>query len=220
MLPAMATKDRAVDRGRRHAARHLQTIATEIREARLAAGLSQSDVGRAIGISHAAVSRIERALAPNVPLQRLDTIAAVLGLQLSVRFYPAGRPLRDAGQLALLERLRAHLPPGLSWQTETPIPLAGDLRAWDASIGGTGWTAYVDAETRIRDVQALERRTALKRRDTRTDRVILLIADTRSNRVILASLRGSLIENALPGTDLMAALQAGRDPGGSGIVLL
>jgi hypothetical protein len=79
---------------------------------------------------------------------------------------------------------------------------------------------YVDAETRIRDVQALERRTALKRRDTGTDRVILLIADTRSNRAILASLRGSLIHDALPGTTILAALKSGRDPGGSGIVLL
>lgn len=184
----MTTKERAADRGRREAARHLQTIAAELREARLAAGLSQSEVGRAAGISHAGVSRIERALAPNVSLGRVDTIAAVLGLQLGVRLYPAGRPLRDTGQLALLERLRVCLAPGLVWHTETPLPIAGDQRAWDASIDGPGWTVFVDAETRVRDVQALQRRTALKRRDTETDRVILLIADTRSNRAVLASL--------------------------------
>lgn len=157
----MATKDRAVDRGRRDADRQLRLVAGELREARLAAGLSQCHVGRAVGISHAGVSS---------------------------------------------------LPPLLSWRTETPIPIVGDLRAWDASIDGPGWTVFVDAETRIRDVQALERRTALKRRDTATDRVILLIADTRSNRAILASLAVSLIEGALPGRPILSALEAGRDP--------
>jgi hypothetical protein len=166
------------------------------------------------------MSRIERALALNVPLGRLDTIAAVLGMQLSVRLYPAGQPLRDDGQLALLGRLRARLAPGLSWRTEVPVPITGDLRAWDASIEGFGWTAFVDAETRIRDIQALGRRTALKRRDTGTDRVVLLIADTRSNRAILGSVGGSLIEDALPGIAILTALQTGRDPSGSGIVLL
>jgi transcriptional regulator with XRE-family HTH domain len=216
----MATKDRAVDRGRRDAARHLQMLGTELREARLAAGLSQSHVGRAVGISHPGVSRIERALAPRTPLGRLDEIAAVLGLRLSVRVYPAGRPLRDEGQLRLLDRLKRRLGRGLAWRTETPVSIAGDLRAWDASIAGPDWTVFVDAETRIRDVQALERRTALKSRDTGTDRVILLIADTRANRTILASLGSSLIQDAIPGRTILAALESGRDPGGSGVVLL
>ena len=216
----MATKDRALDRGRRDAARHLQTLGTELREARLAAGLSQSHVSHAVGISHPGVSRIERALAPNTSLRRLDEIAAVLGQQLSVRLYPVGRPLRDEGQLGLLDRLKRRLGPGLSWRTETPLPTAGDLRAWDASIDGPDWTVFVDAETRIRDVQALERRTALKRRDTGTDRVILLIADTRSNRTILASLGGSLVQDAIPGRTILEALESGRDPAASGVVLL
>jgi transcriptional regulator with XRE-family HTH domain len=150
----MATKDRPADRGRRDAANHIRAIASELREARLAAGLSQSHVGRALGISHAGVSRIERGLAPNIPLRTLETMAAVLGLRMSVRLYPAGLPLRDDGQLALLERLRAKTSERLTWTTERPIPIAGDLRAWDASIDGPGWTVYVDAETRIRDVQA------------------------------------------------------------------
>lgn len=216
----MATKDRAVDRGRRDAAVHLQVVGRELREARLAAGLSQAKVGRAVGISHAGVSRLERALAPNVPLERIDTIAAVLGMRLSVRLFPAGLPLRDAGQLALLERLRARLGPGLEWRTEAPVPIAGDLRAWDAAISGPGWTMFVDAETRIRDVQALQRRAALKTRDTGTVRVMLLVADTRTNRALLASLSESLIPEALPGRTILADLAAGRDPGGSGVVLL
>lgn len=209
-----------MDRGRRDAAIHLQELGRELREARVAAGLSQAAVARAAGISHASLSRIERGVAPSLPLTRLDVLAAVLGNRLSVRLYPAGLPLRDAGQLRLLERLRTNLSPALAWRTEVPIPIPGDFRAWDASLGGSSWTAFVDAETRIRDVQALERRTALKRRDTGTDRVILLIADTRANRAVLRSLGGPLVDGALPGSVILAALRAGRDPGGSGVILL
>lgn len=216
----MATKERAADRGRRDAALHLQELGRELREARVAAGLSQTIVARAAGISHASLSRVERGVAPTLALARLDVLAAVLGHRLSVRLYPVGLPLRDAGQIRLLERLRSCLPSTLAWRTEVPIPTPGDFRAWDASIGGSGWKAFVDAETRIRDVQALERRTALKRRDTRTDRVILLIADTRANRAVLRSLGGPLVDGALPGHAILAALRAGRDPGGSGVVLL
>ena len=157
---------------------------------------------------------------PTFPLHGSTRWPQSLASQVSLRLYPAGRPLRDDGQLALLERLRRSLSPGLAWRNETPIPIAGDMRAWDASIDGPGCTVFVDAETRIRDVQALERLTALKARDTGTDRVILLIADTRSNRAILTSLGGSLIAHALPGRTILAALEAGHDPGGSGTVLL
>ena len=69
-----------------------------------------------------------------------------------------------------------------------------DQRAWDAVIttvaqAGDGRPRRcligVEAETRLRDLQALQRRLALKRRDGGVDRVILLVADTRSNRAIL-----------------------------------
>jgi hypothetical protein len=182
--------------------------------------VSQSVVGRAAGVSHPVVSRIERGVAPNVPLRRLATLAAVVGLRLSIRAYPAGPPVRDAAQIALLGRLRSVLHRSLTWRTEVPIPIDGDLRAWDSSISGRAWTAYVDAETRIRDAQALGRRTALKQRDTRTDRVILLVADTRSNREVLRALNGTLIADSLPPRQIIDALARGQDPGGSGVILL
>ena len=216
----MPTHERAADRGRRDATRLSGELGLELREARLAAGVSHGDVGKAAGLSHAAVSRIERGASPYVPLRSLATVASVLGLRLSVRAYPAGLPLRDAAQVALLERFRGLLHPSLIWRTEVPLPIEGDLRAWDASVGGPGWVAYVDAETRIRDAQALERRIAIKRRDTRTDRVIVLLADTRTNRMILRSVGSPLVEGAVPGSLILAALRGGRDPGASGLVLL
>jgi transcriptional regulator with XRE-family HTH domain len=216
----MPTHERASDRGRREAGRLVAEIGAELREARLAAGVSQAAVGKAAGVSHAAVSRIERGASPYVPLRRLAVVASVVGLRLSVRAYPAGPSLRDRAQLRLLDRFRAVLHPALNWRTEVPLPIEGDLRAWDAAVEGTGWVAYVDAETRIRDAQALERRIAVKRRDTRTDRVIVLLADTRTNRLILRSVGSPLVDGAIPGPAIIEALRAGRDPGASGVVLI
>jgi len=216
----VSTRERPIDRGRRDAQRHLREIGIELREARIAAGLSQGRVGRAVGVSHSAISRIEAAAAASVPLARLDHIAAVLGLRIGLRAYPVGQPLRDEAQLALLARLRARLHPTLRWQTETPLPIQGDLRSWDASIAGPGWVAYVDAETRIRDAQALERRTLLKGRDTGTDRVLLVIADTRSNRAILGSLASPLLGARIAPNVALSALASGRDPGGSAVLIV
>ena len=182
--------------------------------------LSLAAVGREVGISVSQLSRVERGLAPGVPLDRIAATGAVLGLKLSVRFYPVGRPLRDSAQIALLERLRRRIHPTLGWRTEVPIPILGDLRAWDAAIVGRGWIVHVDAETRIRDAQAVARRTALKRRDSSTDRVILLVADTRLNRAVARSVASTLIADSRPAAEILAALESGRDPGGSALLLL
>jgi hypothetical protein len=120
----------------------------------------------------------------------------------------------------LLARLRELLPASVIRRSEVPLPVPGDPRAWDASVSGPGWTAYVDAETRLRDIQALQRRTTLKQRDSGTTRAILLIADTRANRAVIAALAAPLLPDALPGKSLIEALCAGPDPGGGGVILL
>ena len=149
---------------------------------------------------------------------------AVLGLDLTVRRYPAGDPMRDRAQLALLERLRGRIAPSIRWRTEVPLPIEGDLRAWDAEIRGREprpWRARVEAETRIADGQALERNLALRLRDDPGGHLILLVSDTRTNRRALAAL-GPDLQEMLPVTsrDILRALVAGREPLGSGIVML
>ena len=108
----------------------------------------------------------------------------------------------------------------LTLDAEMPLPIVGDLRAWDAAIAGDSWTMYVDAETRIRDVQSLARRTSLKHRDTGRGHVLLLVADTRANRAVLDSIRSPLVDEALTGRRIIEALAAGVDPGGNGVLLL
>jgi hypothetical protein len=76
-------------------------------------------------------------------------------------------------------------------RTEVPLPIVGDLRAWDAVIRGVDWRRPVEAETVVDDIQALERRLALKVRDGGVDGVILVIADTPRNRRAHATAPGS-----------------------------
>src|SRR4029450_9470554 len=114
-------------------------------------------------------------------------VAAVLGLELSIRAYPAGDPIRDLAHARLLERLHRDLHPSLRWHTEGPFPTPGDLRAWDAVTGRDHWRLGIEAETVIDDTQALDRKIALKVRDGGVDRVLLLVTDTPRNRRALAA---------------------------------
>jgi transcriptional regulator with XRE-family HTH domain len=192
--------------------------------ARVGAGLSLRDVAAASGASHQQLIRFEHGDLDRVSMTELGAWCAVVGLELNLRTYPAGDPIRDRAQLALLERLRRRLHPMLRWRTEVPLQVERDLRAWDAEIRGSEpnrWRARVEAETNIADGQALERRLALKLRDDPHGHVILLVSDTRANRGAVRSLRDGL-RPVLPfdARQILSALAAGRDPGGSGIVIL
>jgi transcriptional regulator with XRE-family HTH domain len=217
----MVTRERRLDRGRRQARRVLTTVREEFRETRLRAGLTQRQVGAAIAISHAEVSRIERGMATRVPYETLVTMGAVLGYDVPLRAFPSGDPIRDAAQLALLAKLRALLPAPLTWRTEVPLDIPGDRRAWDALIGGPDRRVPVDAESRLRDVQACTRRVALKRRDDGSDVVILLVADTRHNRRVLRLAAPDLAgEFRTTGRAALDSLRNGERPLGSAIVVL
>jgi hypothetical protein len=148
-------------------------------------------------------------------------LLSCVGLDLSARTYPVGGGLRDRGQTRLLERLRAIVPPRATWRTEVAVGDRGDLRAWDAVIGLPGHSIGVDAETRLRDFQAVVRRVMLKQRDSRIDRVLLLVADTRGNRAALREVSSASRANfPVAGGSAMAAIRRGEDPGGNAIVVL
>ena len=100
------------------------------------------------------------------------------------------------------------------------MPIAGDPRAADGFIDGESGTTLVEAETRVTDVQAVERKALLKKRDLGADRLILLLADTPNNRKVLA-LHPELRERFPVGTRrCMVALGRGEDPGGDCLVIL
>jgi hypothetical protein len=186
----------------------------------LGAGVTQRTLARAAGLSQSQNSRTERAQRRHVGLDELARHAAALGLRLSVKVYPEGRPVRDAAQLRLLQRLRGELGGRFRWRTEVPVAGTGDDRAWDAVLDGSG-SVGIDAETRLRDVQAVQRRCEFKWRDGSVDRLVLVVADTRHNRAVLREHRVAL-HSTFPGdtAEVMAALRRGRVPVRNGVVVL
>jgi transcriptional regulator with XRE-family HTH domain len=217
----MASREDRVNEGRGNARSIRGTMGQEVRGARLAGGLSQLAAGAAAGMSHAQFGRIERGELRELTVDQLSRACAAVGLRLVIRAYPDGDPVRDAAQLALLERFRSCLPPGTRWRTEVPLPIAGDRRAWDGVVTLGNGSLGVEAETRLRDIQALERRLALKLRDGGLERMVLVVSDTRSNRRVVdihrAALRPLL---PLDARDILSALRSGRLPEASGIILL
>jgi hypothetical protein len=101
------------------------------------------------------------------------------------------------------------------------LPIAGDQRAWDATVSGPTWRFGVEAETAPRNVQALARRLALKLRDGRARGVILLLPRTRRTNVFLREAGGLLAaEFPTDGRRALELLAAGVSPDGSAIVVI
>ncbi len=73
-----------------------------------------------------------------------------------------------------------------------PAPDPGRSAGLGRIVGLNGRRAGCEAETRLADVQALERRLALKARDGDVDVVVLIVADTAHNRAVLERERGTL----------------------------
>jgi transcriptional regulator with XRE-family HTH domain len=221
----MPSRERPVDRARRVVDRDLIRLGDEFRSARIGAGLSLRFVGERVGRSASQVMRIERGLVPEASVRQLARIGAVVGLDVRIRAYPGPDPIRDASQARLLGRLALRLHPRLFLRHEVPLPIPGDLRAWDGWISGFAEPDAVglpiDAETMLHDVQALLRRLSLKARDSGVDHFLLVVADTRSNRRAIAA-AADLLGPTFPvaARRTLAALASGRHPGGSALVLV
>jgi hypothetical protein len=173
-----------------------------------------------VGVSHSTIGRIERGEARHLTMVRVVTIAIVLGLDVRILFYPLGTPARDAAHLALIECLRVRVSPAFRWRTEVPVPLPGDLRSADVVIDGLGVDIMVEAETRLGDVQALERHLGAKQRDVGVRRLILLVGATRHNREVIATVPELRRRFPVPARACLRALALGRDPGGDAILML
>jgi len=192
----------------------------ELGAARRSAGLGLDTVGRAVGVAPSTVWRTETGVTNAPDLLLLAGIASAVGLDLRLQVYLAGDPIRDVAQQRLLVRLRGRVHASLRWATEVPLSIAGDLRAWDATIRGPTWLIGVEAETVLQDLQAIERRLALKRRDGGLDHVLLLVADTRRNRAALAAAPAAFADFSRDSRTVLRRLASGSSPGTSAIVIL
>lgn len=200
--------------GSRRGLRILAEFGDEIHNARLAGGVSLATLGRASGVSRSEMSRVEHGEARWLSVVAASRIAAAAGLELRVRAFPAGSPIRDIAHVELINRFRARVSPSFRWFDEAPVG-AGDQRALDVLLIGAGVRIGVEAETRVRDVQALTREVELKRRDANLDRCVL---------PLLRSLRSAetTLRRTFPGAtrSTLNALARGRDPGVDAILLL
>ncbi len=218
----MTARQRIADLGIADARRLAIDAGREIASARRAAGVSQRAVASRAGINASHLGRLERGELHRPSLDTLCRAARAAGLAASLKLYPDGPRLRDAGQIALLGRFEAVLARPLRMRREVPIPLPGDQRAWDGRLTDGRLSASVEAEVHLHDVQALQRRVALKQRDDPgAGAVILLLAETAHNRRVLRASRDALREQfPLDGAAILRCLRAGRLPTLSGVLML
>jgi transcriptional regulator with XRE-family HTH domain len=214
-------RERPIDVGTARGRALTAKILGELRDGRLDRGLAGAEIARAVGLSAAQYSRIERGLSPGLTIQKACELLSAVGLELSAQAHPSGEPLRDKAHAALLDRFRANLHPSLRFRTEVPFPDPRDRRAWDAVVLGADWRHGVEAETRPRDRQALERRLALKLRDGDVAHMTVLLLDSRHLRAFVRA-HAEVLREAFPlsGVRALELLAAGVEPGGSAIVLL
>jgi transcriptional regulator with XRE-family HTH domain len=184
------------------------------------AGISQDRLGDAVGLSGSEVGRVERGEAPWLTITQSVHVLRAVGLDLWLKTYPFGPPIRDRAHTALIERFLQRLPPSVQAHREWPIPVAGDHRALDLLLVGLPIRTGVEAETRILDEQALLRELHLKQRDANLDRMYVLALKSRLNTEALRLATGLTREFPLRTRAVLAAVSAGRDPGANGIIML
>ncbi|HSL76502.1 MAG TPA: helix-turn-helix transcriptional regulator [Candidatus Limnocylindrales bacterium] len=217
----MGSRERAIDVGAARGRAATDQVLRELRSGRLDRNLSGEAVAAAVGLSGAHYSRLERGLVRGITIEQMSALLAAVGLELAVRVYPAGEPIRDAAHVALIGRFRKVLHRSLRAITEVPFPAAGDKRAWDVVVAGVSWRHAYEAETRPRDLQALERRIALKARDGGVESVSLLLLDSRHNRDFVRAHGDSLRQRfPVPGRRALELLRAGADPGAGSVILI
>jgi len=220
----MPPRERRMARAEWQLRRDIEEAGRELRMARLNAGLTLREVGKTVGTSHMSIQRAERGRLPWPRPEMLARHAAAVGLRARIRLYPGDDPIRDAGQVALIKRLRQRVETKGrvgTWAFEVPIPQALDQRAIDAVLtlpsGRIGFEAWV----RLADAQAQLRAAHLKQRDAGLARMVVVVKATHANRRALAA-AGAGAFDAFPGSTrrTLAALAAGALPEVNGVVVL
>lgn len=153
-------------------------------------------------------------------------VAAALGMELSARFYPgAGIGLRDSGQLALAEVVRAQT--HRLWRIGFEVPVSEDSRqAADVVLSGARGGLHLELESRLVDFQAQLRsgqlkRDAMQRRYETRLAFVLVLRDTAANRAAVRVHR-AVIATALPATasHVWHAIRTGEPLAADGLLWL
>jgi transcriptional regulator with XRE-family HTH domain len=216
----MATRDSSAARGIRRSRLLRDRTADTLGSARRGAGLSIREIARRVGVSPDTIRRLEGGDSGAMTFDLVARVAEVVGLELAASLHPNGDPVRDRGHLALLARLEVRLPSSLKWRVEVAVPIAGDLRSGDAMVTVAPGDVLIEAETRIDDVQAVERKGAAKARDLGAIRLVLLVADTRHNRRVVQEHPELKQRFPIDTRTCLVRFAKGLDPGGDALVIL
>lgn len=174
-----------------------------------------------LGWSQTEYWRLEANRTSNVSISDLAAAFSILGHEMSADVHPMGDPIIDRGHQALIMRFRELLSAHFRVVAEAPLPYAGDRRSWDILLRLAGQLTGVEAETRIRDVQALVRRIRARERDGGVDHILVVLADTRINRRLVAELRVALgTRFAASPRAILGALRSGQPLPGSAVILI
>ena len=156
------------------------------------------------------------------PIQ-LACWGAMVGLDVPIRAFPSGSPLRDAGQLRLIARARAEIgEQAWTWRTEVPVGNdPRDRRAFDVVLSGKAGRIGLEAITRLTDAQAQVRAAILKQEAAGLERLVLVLAQTRHNRAAVRDAAPTIL-GPFPAAPrvVMRALRDGELPTANGIVLV
>jgi hypothetical protein len=159
----------------------------------------------------------------DVSIVRIAEIASILGLEPSLTLHRIGTPIRDKGHEALIARFRERLGHGWRVVREAEFPGEGDPRSWDVLLRHPveHYLIGAEAETRIRDLQALVRRMKERGSQGGVDHLVIALSDTRLNRTLVADLRDALGPDVQTRASAIigALANVSRLPG-SGVVLL
>lgn len=216
MIACVATRQRLLDKGASQGERRRREFGAEVKHRRIELGLAQREVADAAHVDRGSYSRIERGTWRALTFVTAARIAAVLGLDLSVKIDPAGPSIRDAGQTRRMATVLRSIQTPLRYRVEAPLPAREggfEQRACDCVIYGYGERTGVEFETVLHDVQAQRRRHALKLRGDAVDHFLLVIANTRANRRVLDASAEHFRElPRLRTATVLATLRAGRHP--------
>jgi transcriptional regulator with XRE-family HTH domain len=217
----MAVRRDLVREAERQARRQVDDAIRELRNARLAAGLRQSVVAKALGISRQLLSTWELGRVLPDPLQ-FARWGAVVGRDVRLAVYSAGSALRDSAHVDLLTRARGAIAGPWTWRTEVPVstePL--DRRAIDVVLTAAGMRIGLELVTRLIDAQALIRQANLKLEAGRLAHMILVLSDTAHNREAVRA-AGAYLKDSYPleSRAVLAALRAGQLTAASGAIFV
>jgi transcriptional regulator with XRE-family HTH domain len=208
-----------VNEAERRARRQAAEAIEGLRHARLAAGIRQAAVARALGVSRQLISTWELGrLHPD--LIQLARWGAIPGRDVRLSVYAAGSPLRDAAHISLIARARTTITGPWTWHTEVPVTAeALDRRAFDVVLTGNGVRVGLELITRFVDAQAQIRQANVKLEAGGLDRIILALADTARNRETVRA-AAPYVTDSYPrdSRTVLAALRAGQPPSANGLI--